>query len=605
MSDAPLGFFVGGSTLEALNGVYGPRIDPRNPEALEHLQQKENLGEFAEYAKGGLGAYRHDHSGWWLVHAALAPGSEHSEWVFVDEAGQRRFRHDGNTLIPGSGKRWSQLTPSARAQAPPSESTQIRVQGEVPPLEDGDELPWQLIGVRSREMLENLRRGDRHHRRTTEEAEARRGLPRPPPGDEPPPVEAAEAAAARASTRRRRRCTPRRRRRPTARGRRRSPAPPRARRAARRDFGTVHLALDAAVRAFPRYTAALLERGISYLDERRNAKALTAFERTLAVDGTAPAIDEWIIRAAAAQRRAAPPATSASAAADELAARRRRLAAMPLPDGCERLVFGKSQGAHRKVATLSDASRVVPHAPQPDQLAERRFVHRRLRAAKERGAQPRRRRRGSHRPARRLGIGPRRRVLRARPLATPPYDVIAPDEADERAAAAAEAKGAEETPEERGARGGEAAAAAEAARFRSACHYEVLGVPVDFTAAELKGVPRALAAAPPRPRRLGRGVRARGDGARLPVGRGVPQDLPRGRRGGRGGRPPRPRRVVRREDRAQVLPGALPLRALRLRLRGPPGARGAAEKAAADEPAARRTVPAPPGGRAPALSPAL
>ena len=153
VSDAPLGFFVGGSTLEALNGVYGPRIDPRNPEALEHLQQKENLGEFAEYVKGGLGAYRHDHSGWWLVHAALAPGSEHSEWVFVDEAGQRRFRHDGNTLIPGSGKRLSQLTPSARAQAPPSESTQIRVQGEVPPLEDGDELPWQLIGVRSRDML--------------------------------------------------------------------------------------------------------------------------------------------------------------------------------------------------------------------------------------------------------------------------------------------------------------------------------------------------------------------------------------------------------------------------------------------------------------------
>ena len=76
---------------------------------------------------------------------------------------------------------------------------------------------------------------------------------------------------------------------------------------------------------------------------------------------------------------------------------------------------------------------------------------------------------------------------------TPPYDLIAPDEADERAAKAAEAKGAEETPEERAAReAAEAAAAAEAARFRSACHYEVLGVPVDFTAAELKKVYRAL-----------------------------------------------------------------------------------------------------------------
>ena len=265
-------------------------------------------------------------------------------------------------------------------------------------------------------------------------------------------------------------------------------------RAARRgrDFGTVHLALDAAVRAFPRYTAALLERGISYLDERRNAEALAAFERTLAVDGTAPAIDEWIIRAAAAQRRAAPPATSASAAADELAARQRRLAAMPLPDGCEKLVFGKSQGAHRKVATLSDASRVCPtllnrtnwlsgdsytdafelrrnEVPNPAVVVAVRI----------------------DRPD---GWGLDLAAACCEPgrSLTPPYDLITPDEADERAAKAAEAKGAEETPEERAAReAAEAAAAAEAARFRSACHYEVLGVPVDFTAAELK-VYRAL-----------------------------------------------------------------------------------------------------------------
>ena len=75
------------------------------------------------------------------------------EWFFLDEFGHKRFRHDGDTIVPGAGTRWkhtSREQPSAPAAASSTAtfpSTDSAPTGlavvEVKP-DDEEELPWQV-----------------------------------------------------------------------------------------------------------------------------------------------------------------------------------------------------------------------------------------------------------------------------------------------------------------------------------------------------------------------------------------------------------------------------------------------------------------------------
>merc|ERR1740124_1539584 len=81
----PMGYFVSGSSIADLNGVYGPR---QTADALP------------AYLQPALAAYPHESdNGWVLAHAITAAGDQ--EWGFVDPAGRDR------------AWRWHQLAPLA------------------------------------------------------------------------------------------------------------------------------------------------------------------------------------------------------------------------------------------------------------------------------------------------------------------------------------------------------------------------------------------------------------------------------------------------------------------------------------------------------------
>ena len=69
------------------------------------------------------------------------------EWVFGDRSGVGRFSHDGDTIVPGAGVRWSHIhkqtsTPPSHSDNP-FEETKLVVCSE----DDEDQLPWQVIAL--------------------------------------------------------------------------------------------------------------------------------------------------------------------------------------------------------------------------------------------------------------------------------------------------------------------------------------------------------------------------------------------------------------------------------------------------------------------------
>ena len=164
--DPGKGFFVGGSTLWGVNGVYVRR------ETLPH--EKMELHSFQL-------AYENEITGWFMA-LVDAPGPEkryraygdgRSEWLFIDPDGKDRFGHKGETIIPGSGERWGHLDSRYGGAMEPwevEEETELPdgrtvVSNAVMTTEQQaewhaarkDQLPWQVIMIGDPEMLNNLR----------------------------------------------------------------------------------------------------------------------------------------------------------------------------------------------------------------------------------------------------------------------------------------------------------------------------------------------------------------------------------------------------------------------------------------------------------------
>jgi hypothetical protein len=160
------GFFVAGSALRNMNGLYG-KVE-RVPVDISHKFQL---------------AYKHDQTGWIM---ALTSGSD-SEWLIIDDDSRDRFKHEGKTIIPGSGQRWSHLhraapnsdgTDSDGNTMPPPPRDQEEMDGAL--MSGGDdiaELPWQMIAVLDEGMLNKLRRYSAHHHGTVQRALAGNNLP--------------------------------------------------------------------------------------------------------------------------------------------------------------------------------------------------------------------------------------------------------------------------------------------------------------------------------------------------------------------------------------------------------------------------------------------
>ena len=105
VNEPAYGFFIAGSSLKGMNGVYIRRNPPRQTDEEEEERQI-------------LLYYEHMDTSWTLVLAEsseLAESSpyfhrsvgERSELAFVDERSHERFTHKGDTIVPGGDRRGS------------------------------------------------------------------------------------------------------------------------------------------------------------------------------------------------------------------------------------------------------------------------------------------------------------------------------------------------------------------------------------------------------------------------------------------------------------------------------------------------------------------
>ena len=144
VSEPAAGFFVAGSTLKALNGVYARE----HPERVDRVCNR----------RACQLAYVNHASGWTLALAEPpdgydATGGRSTEWVFVDRKGRDAFGHRGETVLPGSGDDWRHLGRGGDL-GDRDERASVAAGGE----DDWSQLPWQVIYIGDPDMVNQLRR---------------------------------------------------------------------------------------------------------------------------------------------------------------------------------------------------------------------------------------------------------------------------------------------------------------------------------------------------------------------------------------------------------------------------------------------------------------
>lgn len=200
MDEPAHGFFITGSSILAMNGVY-IRANPSRvslPNTVLYYKNEENnwrmlfnqLPETQEAEEDDENdAYRY------LRRHKKRP--EH-EWLFMDELGIERFIHDdGDTIIPGAGVRWKHLHRSTATSTlhrdnvddssdEDDEETFLERRNNVNPSavaniteDDEDELPWQVIALLDRGIMEQLVYSNRYRKRKVAEALAGKNAPKP------------------------------------------------------------------------------------------------------------------------------------------------------------------------------------------------------------------------------------------------------------------------------------------------------------------------------------------------------------------------------------------------------------------------------------------
>ena len=191
VNEPAYGFFIAGSTIKPMNGVYIRKNPPARSEEEDEKRQD-------------LLYYTHMDSPWTMILAETPETDEspyfrrsqgeRSEWIFVDERSKDRFTHKGDTIVPGAGVAWkhvhrtstgARVTPTPRASGREwrslagfggSSSTQVATAEE----DNEDELPWQVIAILDHDILRQIVGGYQYHKERCEEAVAGRGVVDPP-----------------------------------------------------------------------------------------------------------------------------------------------------------------------------------------------------------------------------------------------------------------------------------------------------------------------------------------------------------------------------------------------------------------------------------------
>ena len=183
VEDPPEGFFLQGSSIEGLNGVYLRQglptydEDEEDVETLLYYKHVDNMWTFEQLRRG-----------------------RRFEWNLVDPDGNDRFCQPGRKLVPGAGKRFHHVHrtsgPGGMELRQRREPTAlVGQQVEESAVDDDDELPWQLIALLDRATLRQVLDGfDAHNRRKRDEQRASRG-----PQDGARPARSSPAASATAA----------------------------------------------------------------------------------------------------------------------------------------------------------------------------------------------------------------------------------------------------------------------------------------------------------------------------------------------------------------------------------------------------------------------
>ena len=179
VNEPAYGFFIAGSSLRAMNGVYIRRTPPRQQTANEEDDEERNI----------LLYYTHMDTGWTMMLAEVKETEpsqmyrsrdDESEWLFVDEHSTDCFSHKGNTIVPGAGVSWRHVhrASAARRAAPRPAGRGSQLANTKD--DDEDELPWQVIAVLDYDILRQLVGGAEYHKQKVAEAKAGRGVVEPP-----------------------------------------------------------------------------------------------------------------------------------------------------------------------------------------------------------------------------------------------------------------------------------------------------------------------------------------------------------------------------------------------------------------------------------------
>lgn len=172
--DPAEGFFVAGSSIKEMNGVY-KKVE-KVPAAIPHTFHY----AYRKWPYGGEDKMRSWHMA--LVKSPApedgyeAVGGHDSEWLFIDSDHRDRFGHEGATVIPGSGTDWVHLHRKGR-QGAGNNPNAIALSEE----DDYDELPWQIIFIGDADQVEKFRKMEEEREENIRKKTAGSMLPEPAP----------------------------------------------------------------------------------------------------------------------------------------------------------------------------------------------------------------------------------------------------------------------------------------------------------------------------------------------------------------------------------------------------------------------------------------
>ena len=158
-----LGFYIQGSSIAGMNGVY--EMVDRVPKEIPYIARY-------AYRKWRWGN-TDDLTGWHMM-LVSAPGdgasyelvdrTKATEWLLLDPQHRTRFGHAGDTVIPAAGTKWQHLFRHGATRVPGV-------------ADDTDELPWQVVFLHTREKVQEFRQREAEYHENIARALAGRGLP--------------------------------------------------------------------------------------------------------------------------------------------------------------------------------------------------------------------------------------------------------------------------------------------------------------------------------------------------------------------------------------------------------------------------------------------